>query len=144
MPHNKDNLSTLLLDTHIWLWAMTDESKLNSTIIKAINTAASKSKILVSIISVWEVGMLVNKKRITLPYHCLEWVNNALKAPGFHLAGLTPEIAVYSTHLPGILHGDPCDHILIATALSHQATFVTVDQNIINYAKKNPLQTLSM
>ena len=46
----------------------------------------------------------------------MEWVRQALDTPGLTLVPLTPEIAVDSTRLPGNLHGDPADRILVATA----------------------------
>jgi len=44
---------------------------------------------------------------------------------------LTPEIAVLSTRLPVIFHGDPADRLIVASTLSHNAVLVTKDQKII-------------
>jgi PIN domain nuclease of toxin-antitoxin system len=67
--------------------------------------------LLVSVISVWEIGMLESKGRLLLNLPCEAWVREALKTPGLTLAPLTPEIAVDSTRLPGAFHGDPADRI---------------------------------
>ena len=89
--------------------------------------------------SVWEVGMLESKRKIQLPYSPLEWVQKALQAPGFYIENLTPEIAIQSTRLPGPIHADPADQILLATAMALDAIFVTHDQKILHYLKSHPI-----
>ena len=145
MPTNKAEHRELILDTHAWIWLMMGDSKVQSTkILKVIQEVSSHSKILVSIISVWEVSMLEAKKRISFPYSCLEWVQKALRAPHISLAALTPEIAVASARLPGIFHGDPADRIIVATALAHQAAILTADKEILQYAQKQSLPAISI
>ena len=65
--------------------------------------------------------------------------NEMLAAPGLHLVPLTPEIAVQSTRLPGTVHGDPADRILIATARVLNATLLTADAKIRAYGKSGHL-----
>lgn len=135
----------LLLDTHIWLWLINGEERLkHPAFLKRIQGAAVTSSLRVSVISVWEVGILEVKGRIELPCGCLEWVHRALRAPGVALVPLTPEIAVESSRLPGVFQGDPADRILIATALSLGAALVTMDRQILSYAKNQHLLTLSV
>lgn len=69
--------------------------------------------ILLSPMTFWEISLLVQRGRISLEMDCLEWVEQALCDPGFHVAELTPQIAVLSSRLPGTIHGDPVDRILI-------------------------------
>ena len=140
MLMSKDPASPILLDTHIWIWLMTGDKQAGSSKLLALITEKAKhSAIRISVISVWEIGMLESKGRIVLPYSCLEWVQKALQAPGFGLENLTPEIAVQSSRLPGVFHGDPADRILLATAARLRATLVTRDQKILHYLKKHPL-----
>ena len=49
------------------------------------------------------------------------------------LAALTPEIAIESTRLPGELHRDPADQIIVATARVYGCPLVTSDEKILNY-----------
>jgi PIN domain nuclease of toxin-antitoxin system len=87
----------------------------------------------VSAISVWEVAMLVAKRRIQLDRPVEIWVDLALALPGIQLAGLEPAIAVRSTKLPGEFHPDPADRIIVATALENAATLVTPDERLRSY-----------
>jgi PIN domain nuclease of toxin-antitoxin system len=57
---------------------------------------------------------------------------------------LSPEIAVASASLPGEFHGDPADRILIATARSLSAKFVTADRAILAYGRLGHLATLPL
>jgi len=124
----------VLLDTHVWLWMMNGDKRLAaSSSLLVIQEAVKLSRGRISAISVWEVGMLDARGRIRLPTDCLEWVREALTAPGISLAPLTPEIAIESSRLPGAFHRDPADRIIVATARSLRATIVTHDERIVSY-----------
>lgn len=125
----------LLLDTHIWLWVASRNPIISSNFLKLINHDHDHDGILISTISVWEIGVLVEKKRITLDLDCMDWIEIALKSPRITLATFTPRIAVQSTRLPGPIHGDPADRILIATAHEENAVLVTCDKKILAYGK---------
>ena len=125
----------ILLDTHVWIWLMTGDDRLGKSFRKTIMEDTDKELILVSAISVWELGMLVEKKRIELEMDCLDWAMQALKTPGINLVPLTPSIAVLSTRLPQNPHGDPADRILIASAYENHAVLVTHDQKLIDFGK---------
>jgi PIN domain nuclease of toxin-antitoxin system len=104
--------------------------------------AGAIGKVLVSAISVWEVGMLEAKGRVRFTVEVGEWVRRALAAPGVHLAPLTPEIALDSTRLPEPVHGDPADRILVATARRMGATLVTRDTKILDYGRQGLLSVI--
>lgn len=125
----------LLLDTHAWLWLMSGDGNMKPSAVRAIEAAASHGLVRVSVISVWEVAMLEARGRIRLAKECLAWVGDALRAPGIALLPLTPEIAVESSRLPGTLHGDPADRIIVATARREGAVLVTRDERILAYGK---------
>ncbi len=130
-----DNLP-LLLDTHYWIWLQNgDGQRFSSGILRAVESAAARGSLLVSVISVWEVAMLESKGRIRLLVPCEQWVLEALATPGLQLMPLTPEIAIDSTRLPGPFHGDPADRILVATARRNGARLLTRDQKLIRYGR---------
>jgi PIN domain nuclease of toxin-antitoxin system len=141
MPRTRSGKERLLLDTHVWIWVMEgEESELSKSTIRVIEDAGGGAGLLVSAISVWEVGMLEAKRRISLSRAVDEWVQAALTAPGHRLVELTPEIALESTRLPPTLHGDPADRIIVATARFLGATLVTCDESILKYAKTGHLR----
>jgi len=133
----------LLLDTHIWIWVLEGAvPEIGHAAQNAVMEAGAIGKVLVSAISVWEVGMLEAKGRIRFSLEVGEWVRRALAAPGVHLAPLTPEIALDSTRLPEPVHGDPADRILVATARRMGATLVTRDTRILDYGRQGLLSVI--
>jgi PIN domain nuclease of toxin-antitoxin system len=134
----------LLLDTHVWLWLVDGAEPIKRPVLSAIEGAARRGLIRISVISVWEVAMLVAKGRVRLANDCLAWAQEALSAPGTSLFPLTPEIAVESSRLPGEFHGDPADRILVATARHLGATLLTRDERILAYGKGRHVSVMSV
>jgi PIN domain nuclease of toxin-antitoxin system len=120
----------IVLDTATWIWRASDPKRLSTRALRAIDQA---EQALVSAISVWEVAMLVSKRRIQLDRPVEQWVDIALALPRIQLAPLAPAIAVRSTKLPGEFHPDPANRIIIATALENAAPIITPDERIRSY-----------
>ncbi|MGA8028455.1 MAG: type II toxin-antitoxin system VapC family toxin [Bryobacteraceae bacterium] len=135
--------SPLLLDTHYWIWLQSGVAgRFPGKLLKLIEGAADRGKLLLSVMSIWEVGMLEAKGRITLQCPCDQWVETALATPGLQLAALSAEIALDSTRLPGSFHGDPVDRILIATARRMGARLLTLDRRLIECGRKGHLRVV--
>jgi PIN domain nuclease of toxin-antitoxin system len=133
----------VLLDTHYWIWMQLGEaSHFTERMIAAIRQAAATGSLLVSAISVWELGMLEAKGRIRLKPSCEERVKEALATPGLVLAPLTPEIALESSRLPGPFHGDPTDRVIVATARRMGAQLMTRDRKLIQYDRRGHVAIL--
>ena len=131
----------LLLDTHVWIWLMNDgPQEIQAAALSRIED--SRTPLYVAAISAWEAAMLEAKGRIRLPVDCLEWIHRALNAPRLSLLALTPGIAVASTRLPGDVHGDPADRILLATAREHNLVLVTRDERLLAYGTTGYVTTL--
>ena len=79
--------------------------------------------------------MLEKWGRVALPMNVRTWVDQALGKPGIAIAPLTPDIAIESVHLPGELHGDPADRMLVATARLLGATLLTKDAQLLRYSR---------
>ena len=128
----------IIFDTHIWLYYINDgPEKLPATVQNAI----LQSDILgVSVISCWEIAMLVARKRLLFSIDVQDWITQSLRYKGVKLIDLTPEIAVLATRLPGEFHKDPADRIIAASCIKFGAPLVTFDQNIINWGY---VQTIS-
>ena len=135
--------SPLLLDTHVLVWLVLGEPMLGSQAKMAIDKATLEQRVLVSAITPWEIGVLVNKGRIDLRRDALAWVQSALALPGVGLAPMSPEISVASTRLPWEIHADPADRILVATARHLGATLVTADQKLLIDAGKKHFLALN-
>lgn len=131
----------LLLDTHVWLWAMIGDLGLSKSFLQAFERILHHPGILISPLSIWEIGMLVDKKRIEIEMDVMDWINQALDISGMHLCPISPRIAIQSTRLPGKFHGDPVDRLLVATAHEENAVLVTCDHKILEYSKDNFIDT---
>ncbi|MDX8431581.1 MAG: type II toxin-antitoxin system VapC family toxin [Candidatus Algichlamydia australiensis] len=125
----------IILDTHILIWTMTGHSMLKKHFRDSLKVALLEQRVLVSPMSVWEIGMLVEKKRLSLDMDPMEWVDQALDSAGINICELTPKIAIQSTRLAGEVHGDPVDRILMASAQEQNAALVTCDNKILEYGK---------
>lgn len=127
----------LLLDTHYWIWLQLGaKDQFTIANLKAVEAAAGEGNLLLSVISVWELGMLEAKGRIRLHSPAEQWVQEALATPGLALVPLTPEIALDSSRLPAPFHGDPADRIIVATARRMAARLLTRDQKLIEYGRQ--------
>lgn len=132
----------LLLDTHVWLWLVNADPTLSVRVRRAVTRAAVESRVLVSAISVWEVGMLEAKGRIRLGKDCEAWVHEALSLAGVRLVPVDDRVALSSTRLPGNFHGDPADRLLVATARILDATLATRDAAILGYGHEGYVRTI--
>ncbi len=120
----------ILLDTHAWIWWVTESPKLSDRARASISEA---DKIGVSAITCWEVAMLVAKRRIGLHMDVQEWIDTALKFPRVMLVSLEPRIAVLATRLPEEFHADPVDRFIAATCLAYDISLVSKDQKITEW-----------
>ncbi|MFC1526586.1 type II toxin-antitoxin system VapC family toxin [Candidatus Latescibacterota bacterium] len=125
----------VVLDTHVWIWLLNGDRALSPQAREAARAAAETGQVLVSPISVWEVGMLEARGRISFGADVGEWVRQGLAAPGICLAPLTPQIALASSRLPGSIPGDPADRLIVATARAHDAVLVTRDRDLLAYSE---------
>ena len=122
----------IILDTHIWVKWVLDESQLLHTIQENISKHESTG-LGVSVISCWEVAKLIELKRLTFQLKISDWIEQALSYPGIQLIEFSPLIAVESTQLPGEFHRDPADQIIVATARIYDCPLLTLDRKILEY-----------
>lgn len=136
-------MSALLLDTHVWLWYAEGVSeRLRPASIRKLDEARTGAGLVVSAISVWEIGMHSARGRIQLAVPLRDWVERALSVPGIRLAPLDAAVAAESTLLPGEPLGDPADRFLIATARANGFVLATRDERILEYAKSGFLRVI--
>ena len=125
----------LLLDTHVWIWVTAGNSILSPGMRKIIDRAKEREHLLISPISIWEISMLVERKRIALDMDMTDWLKQWVELPGIMTAQFSFQVALLSNRLPGIIHSDPADRILIASAYEENAVLVTADEKILKYGE---------
>jgi len=128
----------ILLDTCALIWIVNNDPVLPAAL-AAIERAIRAGELYISPVSAWEIGTLVTRGRLVLGVAAEVYVSRAFSRPGVQVAALTPEIAVRSAHLPGTLHGDPADRMLIATAMLMGLKLMTRDRRILDYAAQGHL-----
>jgi PIN domain nuclease of toxin-antitoxin system len=133
-------VSSYLLDTHAWVWLIQDDRRLSHANSQLMEDARVSLELFVSVISVWEVSLLVQRGRLQLERSLESWLDLSFTGWAVQMADLTREIAVESTRLPGDLHRDPSDRILAATARAEDMTLLTRDTNLLTYAKQGHLR----
>jgi PIN domain nuclease of toxin-antitoxin system len=122
-----------LLDTHAWVWWVTEDRRLSNRAKAVISASGSEGDLWLSLISVWEVAKKVEKQQLILDRPLDQWLDAAVTRPGLGLWELTRSVLVQSCELPQPFHGDHADQILVATARQREATMVTKDQRIRRY-----------
>jgi PIN domain nuclease of toxin-antitoxin system len=125
----------LLLDTCALIWASNgaEAPLLRDQLRKAYSVGR---EVWISPITAWEIGNLAAARRIVMARPALSWFEDAISRSGARLADLGPKVLVASTELPGEMHRDPADRIIVATAREYGLRVITRDQKILDYAAK--------
>ena len=119
---------SLLLDTHIILWSASEPERLPPGIVHKL--ADPDEELWFSPISVWEILVLAEKKRIVLKGDRIKAVRHIFKRIPIKEAPINREVAIQSREVD-LPHQDPADRFLAATALVYNLTLVTADKRII-------------
>jgi PIN domain nuclease of toxin-antitoxin system len=120
----------LLLDTHIFLWYITADPQLPRGFRNAIQ--ASDNVAYLSVASVWEVVIKHGLGKLPLPEPPAGYLPQQREAHQIASLSVDEGALTYLSELPP-LHRDPFDRILIAQALQHGLTLVTVDEALRAY-----------
>lgn len=123
----------IVLDTHIWLWWLSNPEELTASATHAINQAMSENAIIISSISTWELALLVEKGRLKLSIDVRDWVRKTEGLPFVRFVSVDNTIALRSVSLPGDFHADPADRIITATALTMGIPLISKDEKIRTY-----------
>ena len=123
----------IVLDTHAWVWFISNPELLSERAKRYLDAAVEEKAIMISSISVWEVALLIAKKRLILTLELNDWIAKSEMLPFFKFIPVDNSVAIKAVNLLQPLHRDPADRIIIATAISLGAPIVTKDEKILNY-----------
>jgi PIN domain nuclease of toxin-antitoxin system len=117
----------LLLDTHIWLWALLEPERLGTSTARRLDR--NDNELWLSPISVWEAHLLAERGRLELDRPPAAWIGDALRRVPLRDAPLTREVALRSRAV-SLDHEDPADRFLAATAAIYDLVLVTADDRL--------------
>lgn len=116
-----------MLDTHVFLWAVSTPDRLDREAREAISDAGND--ILLSTATVWEIAIKHAAGRLVFP---LERLDGLIQAMGLAVLPIMPSHALRAAALPR-LHADPFDRVLIAQALVESLTLISSDTTVRRY-----------
>ncbi|PZU93682.1 MAG: PIN domain nuclease [Pseudanabaena sp.] len=124
-------MSSLLLDTCVFIWVVEESSSLPLKVKSKIENAEN---IFVSIVSFWEIAMKSRKEKIL--FSCeLNEIEARFQKTDFELLPISIEDTIRFYNLPLYRqdHKDPFDRILISQALNRSIPLVTSDSKFNDY-----------
>jgi PIN domain nuclease of toxin-antitoxin system len=120
----------VLLDTHAFLWWITDDPRLSSRAREIMSQGSTA--LFLSAASGWEIAIKAQLNRLRLPDNPQRFILEQLAANA--IAGLPVQIShalqVYA--LP-LLHRDPFDRLLVAQSQLEGMPLLTADAQIARY-----------
>ena len=120
----------LLLDTYALLWFIDGNPHLRPAVRAAFEDA--DNRLLVSLASLWEIGIKRSQGRVRLPDNGLDFVVNFLNTWSMELLPIRLNHLRAASDLP-FHHGDPFDRMLIAQAKVEGLRLVSGDRKIGSY-----------
>ena len=141
-----DGAKGVLLDTCAAIWLM--NGALKQSVFTQILAVGAPGKVYVSPISAWEIGMLSRPRpgraaALEFAPDPKTWFSNLMRGPGIRPAALTADVAIEASYLPGAIHNDPADRLLVATARNMRLAIATGDEKIIAYAAAGHVEIIS-
>lgn len=125
----------ILLDTHVLVWWRAGGDRLSKAAARAI---ASADAVAISPVSLWEVGMLITKGRLTMDRDLHQWASDLFTDEQVVEAPLTSQAAVNAGLLSEAGHkGDPADAMLYCTAIDMGIPLISKDGRLRAFARED-------
>lgn len=119
----------LLLDTHVFIWYAENDKSLPKSTKEKIK--ALDNDILISIVSLWEIGIKTSLKKLTLNGSMADIINLTFEN-GFKILPLQPD-HIIKNNLLEFYHRDPFDRMIIAQALVEDLEIISKDEAFDKY-----------
>lgn len=126
-------MTQVLLDTHVFLWFVSNDPRLTRKAARVI--AAPDPQKLLSVVSLWEIAIKAQIGKITLGMPFTEFVEHYVDGVSLTVLPITlGHLQTYS-ELP-LKHRDPFDRLLVAQAMSLGVPLVSGDAALGRYGVK--------
>lgn len=120
-----------LLDTHAWVSWVERDGRLDPLTLDTLDSRPLDDRPYLCDISLWEVALLVELKRLTLDIPVEEWLAASAHPRSVRLVPITPAIAADTASLPDTFHREPADRIIVATCRVMDLPLLTRDDRIL-------------
>lgn len=121
----------LLLDTHTFIWYVTDNPRLSAHVKLLIEDENNEK--LVSIASIWEMAIKHSIGRLNFSLPFMEFVRQQLTVSNIGLLEINIQHIEVVASLP-LHHRDPFDRLIIAQSMAQQIPILSVDAIFDAYA----------
>ena len=122
-----------LLDTHVFLWWITNDRRMSATAADLIRDKGND--LLLSAASAWEIGIKTQVGRLPLPGDPESFVPQQMILNRIRELPVSTAHALRVTKLPNH-HRDPFDRLLVAQAIVEDIVLVTADGALKPYPVK--------
>ncbi|MDA0578022.1 MAG: type II toxin-antitoxin system VapC family toxin [Verrucomicrobia bacterium] len=122
----------ILLDTHVVVWLASAPGQLSKAAGRILKQHPATLHI--SVVSAWEIALLVKRGRLELPLPPGEFISRAIRHHGLVELPLERRVAERAVALPDI-HNDPFDRILVAECLERGGTLISRDTTLPRYPR---------
>jgi len=119
-----------LLDTHVFLWVVTEPERLRTDVLDRISDPATD--LFLSAVSAWEIAIKYELGRLTLTEPPEAFVPSRMRLSGAQELPISHADALAAGALPR-LHRDPFDRLLVAQARRRDFVLVTGDPLVAQY-----------
>lgn len=116
----------LLLDTHVFLWSVSDDRRLSKKTRSLIRAA---DEVFISSASIWEASIKAGIGKLDVD---IDLLVDEIANSGFLELPIRATHAAHTRNLPDI-HRDPFDRLLIAQAMTEPLRLVTADGQLERY-----------
>jgi len=120
----------IVVDTHVIIWNALKPGLLTPPAQTLIKKSNETDGILISDISIWEIAMLLENNRISIPVTFLEFIHLVKSSNKYQVITINPEIAEAAVQFPSEINQDPADRIICATAKVMNVPLITADKNL--------------
>ena len=123
-------MTRLLLDTHVFLWWLSERERLRDAAVRALGEPANT--LLFSAASSWEIAIKYALRKLKLPEPPSRFVPERLARQGMVPLAVEHSHALRVSELPRH-HEDPFDRLLVAQAQLEKAAVLTADPSFLLY-----------
>lgn len=117
----------IICDTHVLVFDALAPARLSAKARRRLKDGESAGQLACADISLWEIAMLMAKRRLEIDEEPEPFIQAVLDARGYRVLPITSQIAALSQSAD-LTQKDPADRLIAATALAAGAELLSADR----------------